>query len=67
MEPIRYRISDQGILLYFCDQAGTWKPIECSYYQHYCSIECQDFATDGKTAVLKCCDIVPETQLELEE
>jgi hypothetical protein len=61
----RYRISDQGVLLIFNDNERRWNPIECSFYQHYCYMDCTDFKVDGDTATLKCCK--EDMILELED
>jgi len=64
MTDTRYRLSDDGKLLYM-SESGKWEHMYCSFYDHYCGEPCSDFKTDGKSCVLKCGGD-PELFLELE-
>jgi len=65
MEPVRHRLSDTGILLWFSDELRRWVPFECRHYLHFCSTECRDLKIKNGKAEQKC--VVPSDTFELEE
>lgn len=61
----RYRLSDQGVLLYWNFDKRMWLPTDCPYSMRHCGETCRYFKLNGNMAKFKCHE--PETIWELEE